>query len=421
MGYINPKSRTGIFRVTQETLLALLDRPDLSVQLVNLSDKSGIWDEVAAQLYLESLGLNLEDHFIHSFPKLWLATLRIPVKLQKSLIHQTYQSLPLLYKAGIAMQIPIDRGTKVFQPPFKASPDVYHSSFLPLPKALESSSITRILTVHDLIPIKYPEFCTPKTNARFQRILNSIHPQKDWITCVSEATKRDLCNYLQIDPERVFVVPLAAASHFHPVTNPDTLSHTLHPHGLQPQRYLLSLATIEPRKNLELLIRSFIRLHQEQPDFDLKLALVGPNGWRNSGIFAAAMASPAIADKIVFTGYLPDRDLSAIYSGALGFVYPSIYEGFGLPPLEAMQCGTPVITSNVSSLPEVVGDTGLLIDPYSQDDLCQAILRLVRDSDLRQALSARGLSRSQQFSWANYGASLAEIYYSVAGVRSAHP
>lgn len=146
--------------------------------------------------------------------------------------------------------------------------------------------------------------------------------------------------------------------------------------------------------------------------------LVGIGGWQTAEIFQAASHNPQLKSRIIFTGYLPDRDLSAIYSGATAFVYPSLYEGFGLPPLEAMQCGIPVITANTSSLPEVVGNAGILIDPTQDDDLCQAILNLVHDAPLQADLAQRARQRATQFSWARCAQQTAEIYQIAAANSS---
>jgi glycosyltransferase involved in cell wall biosynthesis len=132
---------------------------------------------------------------------------------------------------------------------------------------------------------------------------------------------------------------------------------------------------------------------------DLSLVLVGTKGWNYEKIFEEILAKPEIRDRIIVTGYADDEDLAAIYSGASVFVYPSFYEGFGLPPLEAMQCGVPVITSNTSSLPEVVGDAGIMVTPADADALCQAMLKICSDQALHQSLSVKALQRAQQFSW----------------------
>ena len=163
--------------------------------------------------------------------------------------------------------------------------------------------------------------------------------------------------------------------------------------------YILSLGTLEPRKNIDTLIKGFARLVQEQNLKDLHLVLVGTHGWQYEKIFDEISKSGSVKDRIIFTGYVDDADLAALYSAALVFVYPSFYEGFGLPPLEAMQCGTPVITSNTSSLPEVVGDAGIMLDPKDTDGLCHSIFEIYGQSALRESMSRKSSEQAKKFSW----------------------
>jgi glycosyltransferase involved in cell wall biosynthesis len=215
-----------------------------------------------------------------------------------------------------------------------------------------------------------------------------------------------------MSPDRVFVAPLAAANHFHQVTNMDKITAVRQRYNIPEGNYFLSLAAPQPRKNLIHLIRCFLRLLAEKQALDVNLVLVGSKnlGWMYEEIFAAVEDVPEYRSRVIFTGYIPDEDLSEIYSGAKAFVFPSLYEGFGLPPLEAMQCGTPVITSNTTSLPEVVGDAGILVDPKDEDALCQAMLSLLTDEALWQELSQKGLERSKHFSWAKCAADTVEVY-----------
>jgi glycosyltransferase involved in cell wall biosynthesis len=157
--------------------------------------------------------------------------------------------------------------------------------------------------------------------------------------------------------------------------------------------------TLEPRKNTERVVRAFTRLVREQRDDDLMLVLVGAEGWLRDGITAALADAGPVRARIIVTGYVSDHDMAPLYSGALGFVYPSLYEGFGLPVLEAMQCGTPVITSNTSSLPEVVAGAATMVAPTDPDGLCQAMHRLATDGALRATLSAKGRERAALFTW----------------------
>ena len=171
-------------------------------------------------------------------------------------------------------------------------------------------------------------------------------------------------------------------------------AHVRERYGLPPH-FLLFVGTIEPRENLERLIAAF---NLVAPKIKHTLVIVGARGWKTSPIYGAASASP-FRDRILFTGLVDDGDLPAVYNLADAFVYPSVYEGFGIPVIEAMACGTPVVTSNVSALPEVAGDAALLIDPFDVRGLAGAMERIVHDEPLRATLRAKGLERAKRFSW----------------------
>jgi glycosyltransferase involved in cell wall biosynthesis len=259
--------------------------------------------------------------------------------------------------------------------------------------------VRRFLTCYDLIPLLYPQFCTPGQSRFARELLRSIEPG-DWVICISQATKDDLCDRHAIDPARVFVTHLAAAPElFYPCADAERIAAARARYGIPDGSYLLSLSTLEPRKNMEQVVRSFARLVQQEHVADLSLVLVGARGWLDDRIFETVAGYESLKGRIVITGYVADEDLAPIYGGALCFVFPSFYEGFGLPALEAMQCGAPVIASNTSSLPEVVGEAGITLDPADGDGLCQSILRVYGDASLRAAMSAKSLERAGRFSW----------------------
>ncbi|GAB3327255.1 hypothetical protein GCM10027299_27620 [Larkinella ripae] len=280
---------------------------------------------------------------------------------------------------------------------------VYHSPFFAIPGDIgRMPHIRKVLTVHDLIPIHHPEWF-PAGERAVKDALTTLPPDACVVT-VSQATKTDFCEFTGFDPARVTPIHLAASPElFYPVTDAARIRTTQQRFGLGDEPYLLSLATLEPRKNLDHLIRSFVDL-AESGDLppEIKLVLVGSKGWKIDQILTELAKSEQIRSRLVFTGFVPDEDLAAIYSGALAFVYPSLFEGFGLPPLEAMQCGLPVITSNVSSLPEVVGDAAIQVSPTDADALKQAILRVVQSAGLRNELTTKALLRAQMFSWERF-------------------
>lgn len=413
-GYINPKAKTGIYRVVESLFFELLKQKEIELTTLAYNQLSSIWEHTSSFLYLK----NQHPELILSFNYCLYSKTKIEtiyesaLKVQKTLIKKSLQKLPLFYKPSIALQIPFKKLAEfdVYSKLDFKQFHVYHSPFYAFPKEETSQKLSRIITIYDLIPILYPENFTKNILEKFKLVINSINYQKDWIICISENTKQDFCEYTGMNPERVFVTPLAAEKHFYPITEQKITDNTLQQYKIPKSPYLLSLCTLEPRKNLSFLIQCFSKIINQQPNLDLNLVLVGVSGWKNADIFQAAQANSLLKNRIIFTGYIPDEDLSAIYSGATAFIYPSLYEGFGLPPLEAMKCGTPVITSNTSSLPEVVGDAGIMINPKEQDTLCQAILDITNDSNLRAKLSQKGLERANQFSWQKCAEETVKVY-----------
>ena len=281
--------------------------------------------------------------------------------------------------------------------------DIFHSPFYAIPQRIRKhKNVNPFLTVYDLIPVLHPEFFEAAK-------VGSAHPVKtiidgirreDRVLCISQSTMDDLCNYRKdLDPLQVFVTPLGASKWFYPCKVDAAIEAVRLKYRIPPGRYVLSLCTFEPRKNLAQLISCFVQLIQQEKLTDLRLVLVGNLGWKYEAIFAELASAKALQDRIVITGFVADEDLAALYSGSLFFAYPSFYEGFGLPPLEAMQCGVPVITSNTSSLPEVVGDAGLMVAPRDTDGWCQAMLRLGSESGMRETMAQKSLEQAKRFSW----------------------
>ncbi len=282
--------------------------------------------------------------------------------------------------------------------------DIFHATFYPIPlQARQVQKVVKFLTVYDLIPILYPKWCGGWEEQRNTETLDSLVPEEDWVLAISQATKNDLCNYFgdRLDPDRVIVTHLAADPvRFYPCSDPVLLEQTRQKYKIPSGSYILGLSTLEPRKNLDRLIRCFAQVSLQQNIRDISLVLVGNPGWKFSRILdEVSRYQLSLKDRIVLTGRVDDADLPVLYSGAMAFAYPSLYEGFGLPPLEAMHCGTPVITSNTSSLPEVVGDAAMMVDPEDDDALCDAIYQIYTREDLRHHLAIKALQRSKHFSW----------------------
>ncbi len=282
-----------------------------------------------------------------------------------------------------------------------ARADVFHSPFNPLPRASDRLRRVRyFLTVYDVIPLVRPEVGGMDW---LREILDSIGPD-DHVLAISAHTKQDLLNAVPaLAPDRVSVTPLAAdPALFRPCTDAARIAAVRAKYGVPDGPYVLTVGTLAPHKNIPLLLRAFADLVHAERLGDLRLVLAGAKGWGYEAIFQELDRLGTVSDRVHFTGYVDDADLAPLYSGALVFVYPSYYEGFGLPPLEAMQCGTPVITGNAASLPEVVGDAGLMVDPLDQDAFAQAIFDVYRDPAKREALAARSLARAREFTWARY-------------------
>ena len=413
-GFINPKAKTGVYRVVESLLFQLVKSSEIETTAIPFNQISTIWENTSSSLYIKNQSLEKQIFFDSCFcSRLNLTPIyQTAVKLQRQLIHFSLKKYPIFYKPSLSIQVPFKLISKLdikstFSPP---KFNIYHSPFYPIPDRTITQNLQRVLTIYDLLPILTPHNFTQNSRSKFKSIINSIDRHQDWITCISENTKQDFCDHTGMNPERVFVTPLAASENFYPVSDLEIISLKLKQYKIPNQPYLLSLCTLEPRKNLSFLLQCFAQLLAQDPNLDLNLVLVGVSGWKNNDIFQTIQNSPLLKKHVIFTGYIPDQDLSAIYCGALAFVYPSLYEGFGLPPLEAMQCGTPVIASNTSSLPEVVDDAGIMLDPTNRDDLCQAMLDLINNSTLRHQLSQKGMDRATQFSWSKCATETIKVY-----------
>jgi glycosyltransferase involved in cell wall biosynthesis len=253
------------------------------------------------------------------------------------------------------------------------------------------SSCKRILTVHDMAWTRYPD----AIQAPMLRILSGLaeHVESaDRVLVVSEATKQDLIRHCRVDSRKVRVIYNGVSERFRPLT--ESLDSVRLRYNL-PERFVLFVGTVEPRKNLARLVEAFDRVGRK---IEHSLVVVGAKGWKTSPIYREISRSP-LRDRIHVAGFVADGDLPAVYNLADAFVYPSLYEGFGIPVVEAMACGIPVVTSDVSALPEVAGDAALLVDPFDSGALAEALERIVHDEPLRDSLRSKGIERARRFSW----------------------
>ncbi len=270
-----------------------------------------------------------------------------------------------------------------------------------------------VVSIHDLSFEHLPQ--TFKRRSRTQLRLTVRHSARRAarILSLSEHTRGDIVETYGIEPNRIEAIPLAAPDHFCRVNDKRELQRVRHNYGIEGD-YILSVGSIQPRKNLARLIKAYAQLRGDcSADKLPKLVLVGKCAWLYDETLRA-LDQVGVKDSVVLTGYVPESDLPAIYSSALCFVYPSYFEGFGLPPLEAMKCGTPVIVGNQTSLPEVVGNAGLTVDPFDVDAIAGAIRRLMNDPALRAELSQKGQERASTFTWRETASRTLQIYQDVA-------
>lgn len=255
-----------------------------------------------------------------------------------------------------------------------------------------------VATIHDLSFEHLPETFKRRSRVQLRLTVRRTARAAARLLAPSEHTRRDLVETYAVEPRRVDVTPLAAPPHFAPVKAESELRRVRELYRIEGD-YVLTVGSIQPRKNLARLINAYSLLRRARPHAKLpQLVLVGKRAWLY-GETLRLIREQGLEALTVLTGYVPEADLPALYSGALCFVYPSYFEGFGLPPLEAMQCGAPVIAGERTSLPEVVGDAGLLFDPFDVEALGQALKRVIDDGDLRASLRRKGIERAKRFSW----------------------
>jgi glycosyltransferase involved in cell wall biosynthesis len=289
-----------------------------------------------------------------------------------------------------------------------AAVDVFHSPATPLPRVRPGDGPPeRFLTIYDLRHVRFASMYRGSYAQLAQAAIASVRP-RDWIITSSEFSKAELCDCGILPADRIFVVPLAAdARFFRPCRSAERREAVRRKYGIPPGDYFLVVTPDDPRKSIGTAVRAFRDFVRQERVRDLSLVLAGH----------ARAAPRRDRDAVVTTGYVDDADLAVLYSGAMAFVYPSVYEGFGLPPLEAMQCGTPVIACDTSSIPEVVGSAGLLVPPADPDAMAAALRGVYRDPALRAALSERSLEQAARFGWDRSAAAMLAAYRTALAAR----
>ena len=271
-----------------------------------------------------------------------------------------------------------------------------------------------VLTVHDLSWVRFPETHPADRRRTMDRSFPGLLARARHVLTDSDFVKQELVSSFGLDPSNITTAHLAARACFQP-RGSDECALVLQRFGLRHRSFFLSVGTLEPRKNLVRTIRAFADLPPSVRSA-CPLVLVGATGW-NSSDLEREISGMAAKGEVIPLGFTPEEDLARLYSSAKALLYVSLYEGFGLPPLEAMASGTPVIVSDSSSIPEVVGDAGLQVDPFDQVAIRNAMLRLIDDQDLYAALAARGVDRSRSFSWTRCASTTREVYGRVLSQR----
>ncbi len=287
--------------------------------------------------------------------------------------------------------------------------NVFHEPHYVLPPLTHCRSV---VTIHDCIHLRFPQYLPKRGALAYARAqMGAAARRSDRVLTVSEASKRDILEFFNVPPEKVTVIHNAIDERFLTAPPEEAVQAVAERYQLQGD-FALYVGTVKPHKNVERLIDAFQVVRQSGLDH-LKLVVIGDDISKYA-VLRRAVHRYNLHKYVRFLGFLPDETLAAVYRLAAVFVFPSLYEGFGLPPLEAMACGTPVVTSNVSSLPEVMGDAALFVDPYDADAIADGIRRVIIDPALRADLRARGLARAREFSWERSVRRVREIYDEVA-------
>lgn len=386
----SPLARGGIYRYASQLLQALHDQANITLKTYCPEPLLASLAEVELKrldLGANPLALALTTSVLtRSLPPLL-------IRLAKPL-RRSYARLP---GARAASQQRFDTLLKSCDKELT----LFHTPFQAVPSAIRRhDALPVVVTVHDMIPMIMPELFTRETVRHFHGLVDGLC-RSDQVICVSESTKRDFLHFTHTVPaEHVHVTPLAASPELQPVTDPHLLSCARERFGLKPNdRVILSLCTLEPRKNLATLLTAFETLQRHSSLDSIKLLLAGSVGWKSAPLLDRLRESSA-SSNILLLGHVTEEELPVLYSLAEVFVYPSLYEGFGLPPLEAMSCGTPVIVGNTSSIPEVTGEAGLTIDPQSPVELTTALERVLASESLRRQLAQQCEVQAKKFSWA---------------------
>ena len=309
-------------------------------------------------------------------------------------------AIRLLPKPTPLVRVPVFLAYELWKRPV----DVLHVQYTAPPFC----RVPVVATIHDLAFEHMPETFTRRGSFQLKLTVRRTAQRAARIATVSEYSRQDLIRTYHLPPEKVVVTYNGVESHFTPDALPNEAEDVRNRFGIK-RDYLLAVGSLQPRKNLVRLIRAYAKLRSENESFAPQLVIVGRKLWLADEIFAEVRRQ-VWSDDVILTGYVSDDDLPKLYRQATAFVYPSLFEGFGLPPVEAMACGTPVVTSNVSSLPEVTGDAALLVDPLDQASIEAALLKITGDEALRARLREQGIAQAKRFTWREAAEKTLQLY-----------
>jgi glycosyltransferase involved in cell wall biosynthesis len=278
--------------------------------------------------------------------------------------------------------------------------DVFVITFSAPPVVLPES-LVRVVIIYDIYPMRFPTECGPDVVGNLKSVIDSLSPRRDIVVAISEYTKQDFCDFAGFPQERVVVCPLAADDQFRSSGSFEAVAKVHECYRISPGPYFLSVSNPQPRKNLVTAIRAFAKFVLANPDWKGSLVLAGNSrlGWGDDAVDRLIADLGPIGERVLKIGPVDERDLPTLYSGAIGFVFPSLFEGFGLPVLEAMKCGVPVVASSATSIPEVGGDAAIYCDPHDVEGFANAMRVIVNDEPYRQKMIRKGYEQSSHFSW----------------------
>lgn len=285
--------------------------------------------------------------------------------------------------------------------------DLYHSPGYVLPLF---SFVPSVVTVYDIIALRFPQWCKKSNVIYYKRFLPYAVRRAKRVIAISGTIKEELIRYLRVPGEKVSVIYPGIDSSFRPIEDTEILSRVRSRYNL-PKRFILFVGNLEPKKNLKGLLGAFCKVKTCR-DVEHKLVITGKKGWKYTDVFKA-VEDNGLTDDVIFTGYCRQEDLPALYSMANLFVFPSLYEGFGIPPLEAMACSTPVLASDRGALPETTGGSALLVNPENIDDMARGMISLLFDEDMRRSYVLKGKKWAEQFTWERTAKETLKVYEEV--------